>query len=158
MMFGISRTRWAFLVLMSWPCVAIAQDNAQQDAVVKALVDELHRVPQLAIRGAQAPYYVALRVADSHVFEVEASFGALVSSRDFPDRRLFADVRVGSYEHDNGNFEPDRAWADFADQSRRWLPFEDDYAAIRRDAWLATDAGYKAALRAFGQKKATQTR
>jgi hypothetical protein len=150
--------RGVLLLLLSWSYMATADDTAPEDAVVKALVGELQRVPQLAVRGARAPYYVALRVADSQVFEVEASFGALVESQGYPDRRLFADVRVGSYEHDNGNFEPDRAWADFADQSRRWLPFEDDDAAIRRDSWLAIDAGYKGALRALGQKNATQTR
>jgi hypothetical protein len=122
------------------------------------LIDELPRASKLAVPGTQPPYYVALRVADSQVFQVEASFGALVSSYDYLDRRLFADVRVGSYEHDNGNFAADRSWSDYEDRSRRWLPFENDYDAIRRDAWLATDAGYKGALRAFGQKSATQTR
>jgi hypothetical protein len=145
-------------LLLGWQGIAAADDAARRDPLLQALVDELQRVPQLAVPGAQAPYYVALRIADSHVFEVEASFGALVANQAFPDRRLFADVRVGSYEHDNGNFEADRAWSEYADQSHRWLPFEDDYAAVRRDAWLATDAGYKAALRALGQKSAVQTR
>ncbi|HEX2882434.1 MAG TPA: metallopeptidase TldD-related protein, partial [Polyangiaceae bacterium] len=154
------RNSWCVGValLLAWPCTAIADEATQTDPVMKALLDELQRTPQLAVPGAPAPYYVALRVADSHVFEVEATFGALVVSQGFPDRRLFADVRVGSYEHDNGNFEPDRAWSDYFDQSRTTLPFENDYDAVRRGAWLASDAGYKAALRALGQKVAVQTR
>lgn len=146
------------ILVLCWPHAALADEAFDRDPLVRALSDELQRVPQLTVPETQAPYHVALRVADSHIFEVEASFGALVSSYGYPDRRLFADVRVGSYEHDNGNFEPDRAWSEFFDQSRRSLPFESDYASVRRDVWLAIDAGYKGALRALGQKSATQTR
>jgi hypothetical protein len=153
----LRRMLWTTLLLSSWPGVALADDAAAQDPLLRALTDELARAAGLSVPGAPAPYYVALRALDSQQVAVEASFGALVLSESYPDRRLFADVRVGSYEHDNGNFEPDRAWSDLADQSRRWLPFENDLHALRRDAWLAIDAGYKGALRAFGQKSAAQT-
>jgi hypothetical protein len=68
-------------------------------------------------------------------------------------RLLQVEVRVGDYAFDNTNY----FGAGFLPQAfvgLAGIPQDDDYMALRRQIWLATDRAYKQALEALSQKRA----
>ena len=63
-------------------------------------------------------------------------------------------VRVGDYAFDSSRFvTQDRGAARGRARARR-MPLDDNYDAIRREIWLATDTAYKRAVSVFAKKKA----
>jgi hypothetical protein len=135
------------------------------DVVMDALVDELGRSMKLQLEDLQSPYFVQYAVEESTSYRISATCGALVSSDDSRSRRLSADVRVGYYDLDNTNFagggggggmggRRGGGGSGFGGGSGASLPQEDNYAAIRQAAWIATDGAYKSAVETLTQKKA----
>lgn len=133
-----------------------AASAAERDdkAVRKALADELARtMKELKLGNEPRPYHVAYQVTDTEGAYASATRGALITTDVNRHRRLRVDLRVGSAKADNGNFLDNR----FAPSSYG-LPIEDDYGAIRKEIWLATDASYKRALQALAKKQASEQR
>src|SRR5262249_18761576 len=87
--------------------------------------------------------------------QLSASFGAIVTRFHNRDRFLNVDVRVGDHTLDNSNFvgQPRRR---FTMMRRNSVPYEEDYDAIRRELWLATDTAYKEAVETLEQKPAAR--
>jgi predicted Zn-dependent protease len=147
-----------FLVCLS---LAAADDN-----VVRAMKDELARsMKKLQLENLQKPYFIAYRLTDSDSCVATASFGALVSSACPPaeaghgrSRQLAVEVRVGDYNRDNTNFYAFQLQASGVVRTfvsgGMGISTDDDYDEIRRQLWLATDAGYKQALDVYAKKKA----
>ncbi|HKD99426.1 MAG TPA: metallopeptidase TldD-related protein [Planctomycetota bacterium] len=143
-----------------------ASTGATSDALALALADEMGRGPELKLPGIDGPYYVEYRVTERQSHSMAASLGSLVRSEPSKSRTLRTDVRVGSYELDNSNFNPNGGGGGpfggggggrrggFGGGDTVSLPEEDDYVAIRQAAWLATDTAYKNAVEALTQKKA----
>ena len=117
--------------------------------------DEISRsAAQLKLENLDKPYYIEYAVADGESFDVEAGFGAVVRASRDRSRPARVTVRAGGYDLDNTGFMSMRSMMSFEGRFPRELVTEDDYNAIRRDLWLATDASYKAALEQLAQKRA----
>src|SRR5438034_512538 len=88
---------------------------------------------------------------------VRGSRGSLTRSAAGRTRRLSVELHVGDYAFDNTNFlsMPTNVAAmvsDF-DEGTSSLALDDDYAAMRRELWLATDRHYKVAVATLAQKR-----
>jgi len=156
-----SRMRWkaagcvALSVLLSTISV-----EAGDDVVLKAMKDELARsMRKLQLEKLEKPYFIAYRVNEVAATGASASFGSLLStSTPSRTRGLSVEVRVGDYAFDNTNFFAAPSFASgpigsvFGGSFQ--LPLEDDYQAIRRQIWLATDAAYKKAVEDLSKKRA----
>lgn len=119
--------------------------------LVRALNDELARsMSELALPGMPRPYFLSYTVVDYEQLTMASQFGALVSHERERARFLRVSVRVGSPALDNTNLFGDFRGFDRPIQ----LPIEDDYGALRRRVWLATDDAYKDAVEAFEKKRA----
>jgi predicted Zn-dependent protease len=87
------------------------------------------------------PYFLSYAVSDSSDVAIEAQYGALVSSSANHVRVADVQVRVGTPQLDNTHGEH-RASA----VNSMYLPLNDDREALARSLWLATNAGYGAAM------------
>jgi predicted Zn-dependent protease len=132
-----------------------ARAASQSDSpVLHALGDELSRsVSGLKLKDEPAPYYVGYSVTDTAASGFHATLGAIVSRRAERARLVRADVRVGSYAFDSSRFLASGLAGGMA--SLGMLPIDDNQGALRREAWLTTDAAYKNAVQVFSRKKAT---
>ncbi len=155
---------WYILAAAILAISGLAQ-GTREDVVMRALRDELARtMDELEIEELERPYFVSYRVEETDGLYINATLGAATSRQQTRSRFLYVEVRVGDYKLDNTNFMvmPDFSrgiGGSFGGVSQ--LSIEDDYEALRRDIWLATDAAYKQALQQYAQKKAfleTKTR
>lgn len=134
--------------------------EAGDDVVLKAMKDELARSMQkLQLEKLEKPYFIAYRVDEVVRSGASASFGSLLStSTPSRTRWLSVELRVGDYAFDNTNFLAAPSFASGPIGSvyggSFHLPLEDDYQAIRRQIWLATDAAYKKAVEDLSKKRA----
>lgn len=125
------------------------------DPVLDALSDELSRsVGELSLPDAQPPYFVAYRLHDVQRVELTAQLGGIFEVAALtPRRRLGVEVRVGSPEHDDSNFES------FDPGTRQCgLVIDEGTVALRHDAWLTTDQAYKGAVETLAAKEAAMRR
>src|SRR3954465_4605894 len=124
--------------------------------VLAALVQELQRSQEsLKLRGHEAPYFLSFAVRGVTTEEVGAKYGAVFLDNSRRERRLAADVRVGSYEFDNSGSQEifDFESADSGYNAGREAPLDDDPDALRNAVWLLTDDLYKKSLSAYLKKK-----
>ncbi|MDE0037231.1 MAG: metallopeptidase TldD-related protein [Gammaproteobacteria bacterium] len=131
----------------------VVDDHAGDDidgVLFQAMRDELERSSQrLSMEGMETPYFLAYRVDEVEGFRVSARFGALDRSSPSKRRSLSVELRVGSPEFDNTNF-----LGSYGSGGSATLPLDDDYDALRRRLWLATDSAYKSAQRKLAGKRA----
>lgn len=130
------------------------QPDRDADALLKAMRDEMARsTTQLKFNDLEKPYFIEYAVTEEESFGVSAAFGALVRSTHNRGRALKVQVRVGSYDLDNGDFI---SQSDFFSGGSfpTLLVIDDDYNALRHDLWLATDIAYKRALEQLSRKRA----
>ncbi len=126
----------------------------QQDAVVKAMRDELARsMAGLRMENLEKPYFISYRVDDADGGAVSATLGQLTASNFGRARGLAVQVRVGGYQLDNTDFSSGRPGP-----GPHALPLDDDYQQIRREIWLATDAEYKQASATLAAKRSVLER
>ena len=146
----------ALLGIPAWSAASAQASDHSNDAVMRAMRDELARsMEQLRLDTLPKPYFIAYRVTESEGTGVAARLGSLVTAPETARRSRFAsvEVRVGDYNFDNSNyvgagFMP----TEFVGSGQ--IPIDDDYGAIRRQLWIATDRAYKQALEALTQKRA----
>jgi len=131
---------------------------AAADPVLDALEAELNRASEeLALEGAERPYYIAYRLLDVHRVGMTAQLGGLVGYAEQPDRDLGVEVRVGSEVFDNSNFQSNPYDNDNGFGSTS-LVIDDAPMALRHDAWLETDTCYKQAVETLATKQAAARR
>ena len=130
-------------------------DMRRSDALVlDAMSDELTRsMGKLRLEGYEDPYFISYQIKDNTFYEIEAKYGAVVSSTKNRIRRLFVDVRVGDYEFDNSIKGRSGGGLPFSGSSS--VPIDDDPDAIRTVLWQVTDYTYKDALTQYLNKKAS---
>ncbi len=146
-------------VFYSLPSAATPQsmpknDMRRSDALVlDAMSDELTRsMGKLRLEGYEDPYFISYQIKDNNFYEIEAKYGAVVSSTKNRIRRLFVDVRVGDYDFDNSIKGRSGGGLPFSGSSS--VPIDDDPDAIRTVLWQVTDYAYKDALTQYLNKKA----
>lgn len=126
--------------------------EGHEDVVLRAMRDELSRTTaNLRMANLDSPYYVGFLVTEFQNFELDCAFGTVSRREDTRRRCLSVDLRVGDYALDNSNFITD--WSGLRPR-QTWIAMEDNYDALRRDMWLATDRAYKDALEKLARKRA----
>ncbi|MGH8122627.1 MAG: metallopeptidase TldD-related protein, partial [Rudaea sp.] len=95
--------------------------------------------------GNPRPYFIAYQVEQLEQLEVEASLGAIGFSGQRGLRVGRVDVRVGDAQLDSSRIAGRQPIG-------VELPVEDDYGALRRSFWLATDRAYKRAIEDLAAK------
>ena len=128
--------------------------RAQDSPLLSAMQDEMRRsMADLRMNGEPSPYHIEYEIDDLVSMRVVARLGGTVDDLADRNRTLQVGVRVGEYAFDSSRFVTrDRTSGVVADPS---MPLDDNYDAIRRRIWLATDAAYKRAVSVFAKKKAT---
>lgn len=127
--------------------------DIEKDPLFRAMSDELSRsVKKLRLENLEKPFYIEYAVRDYEWISVDASFGGLLRSDRDRERFLSVDLRVGDYSFDNTNYVG-RSLSDLQPEVVN-LVTEDNYNALRRQIWLATDNAYKNALEMLARKRA----
>lgn len=126
-------------------------------AMLEAMRSEIGRsMERLRIAGYEPPYYLGYQVKETRAFEVAGRYGAIFSDASRHDRKIYVDVRVGSYDFDNSG--PDEISFLLGQEGQTWFasreaPIDDDPTALRSALWLLTDQKYKEALSSYFKKK-----
>jgi predicted Zn-dependent protease len=131
--------------------------EAQDSPTMRAMADELARsMASLRLPDQPAPYYIEYEVQDRASTRITARLGALVEDLTGHSRILRVGVRVGDYNFDSSLFNAPAGGGVVALQAdgSTSAPLDDDYDAMRRQIWLATDAAYKRAVSVFARKQA----
>jgi TldD protein len=122
---------------------------AEPTQTLRAMKDELARsMHDLALPDGNKPYFISYGMWDVDQVDVSASFGALVASREWPVHTVDIDLRVGDASFDNSNISDRDAGRSTT------LPRDDDYDAVRRELWLATDRLFKHEVETLAHKRA----
>jgi predicted Zn-dependent protease len=131
--------------------------RAQDSPLLSAMQDEMRRsMAELRMNGEPAPYHIEYEIDDLASVRVVARLGATVDDLADHSRTLQVGVRVGEYGFDSSRFiTQDRGAGVVPSLADMTVPLDDNYNAIRRQIWLATDAAYKRAVSVFAKKKAT---
>jgi len=132
-----------------------AQDRRQ--SLLDAMTAELQRNhTELKLSGHEPPYFLSYQLKDYQQQEVAARYGALFQDEPRHDRKIYVDVRVGSYEFDNSigeDMDFNFSMKGNSYITRKAGPIEDDPVALRTALWLITDEKYKGALFNYLKKK-----
>ena len=131
--------------------------RAQDSPLLSAMQDEMRRsMAELRMNGEPAPYHIEYEIDDLASVRVVARLGAIVDDLADHSRTLQVGVRVGEYGFDSSRFiTQDRGAGVVPSLADLTVPLDDNYDAIRRQIWLATDAAYKRSVSVFAKKKAT---
>jgi len=142
----------AVVIFIGSPAAITAETD---NVILQAMKDELGRsMKSLKIENMDKPYFLEYSIWDNKELSIEGDFGALTNSSENHQRTLKVGVRVGSYQLDNTGFMDRSSLFSSVMGRHQRVVVEDDYNAIRRDIWLATDNAYKDALQQLASKKA----
>ncbi len=135
----------ALVVLV--PVPLRAGNEVPKSALMDALDAELTRsFTALEKREAEPLYFLAYRATESKSWSASASFGALNGDSTGWSRRLDVEARVGAPELDSTH--QIRGSFDFSARLQSAsLPLDDDAAAVRAAAWIATDRATRTGVR-----------
>ena len=132
------------------------------DDYFRAMKDEMERsMKSLKIDNMQGPYYIEYVLEVQHKNYVSGRLGKIHKrTKDSTNISLSVAIRVGDYKFDQKNFLDIglNFFGTFDDEENyasRRMPKELDYAALRRELWLATDAAYKEAAELYSKKEAS---
>ncbi|PTL77382.1 TldD/PmbA family protein [Vitiosangium sp. GDMCC 1.1324] len=154
------RTRnWPVLPLLAASVLLTAAAPAPDPRVslLDAMAEELQRnQQQLKLQNHEPPYFMSYQLKDAEQQGIVARYGAIFFDDTSRERKLYVDVRVGSYDFDNSGpeeydfFGGGRGSSYIANKD---APLDDSPLALRTALWLVTDEKYKAALSQFLKKK-----
>jgi predicted Zn-dependent protease len=151
------KTRTCLVAFGAMAILLTQSPFAQDSPLVAAMKDELARsMSGLRIKDEPPPYYIQYHVDETVTMRAAGRLGAV--EVDEPASRLrtvSVEVRVGDYQFDSSRFVT-QSRGGFASQSDGSVvtTLDDNYDAVRRQLWLATDAAYKRAISTFAKKKA----
>ena len=138
---------------------AQSQQDPSTDLLTSAMADELQRsMEALKLGDEPLPYYVEYRLEDHNTLLLKATLGSVANEISSHYRTGHVQVRVGDYALDsslvtrfgNGGSALHRYYA----PNNFRLPLDNNYQAVRRSFWLATDLAYKRALEDYAVKLA----
>jgi TldD protein len=126
---------------------AAEKPKTVEDPLLRAMQMELDREKALLVLpGMQRPYFIEYRLDDADSYEAVANYGALTREESGRQRIVRVNVRIGDYVSDSSSSR--------GDGSVELAPTDDNPEALRYALWVATDAAYKNALRAYSAKQA----
>lgn len=118
--------------------------------LLDAMAEELARnQKRLKLQNHPPPYFISYEMKDVHQAAVGGRYGAVFEDDIGHERRIYADVRVGSYEFDSSisedmDFNLSTKGTSFS--ARKNGPVDDNPDALRNALWLITDERYKAGV------------
>jgi predicted Zn-dependent protease len=137
--------------------VAAAPAPDARVSLMDAMGEELQRnQQQLKLQNHEPPYFMSYQLKESEQHGIVARYGALFLDDSYRERKLYVDVRVGSYDFDNSGPEEYEFFGGGKGSSyisNKDAPIDDSAMALRTSLWLVTDEKYKAALSQFLKKK-----
>jgi TldD protein len=146
-----------FAPLLALAALATSPAQDPRLTLLDAMEQETTRsMERLRIAAYEPPFFLSYQLKDLQQEEVSGRFGAVVDDGSRHDRRLHADVRVGSYDLDSSGRDPLQAF--LGEEGQTWsapreAPLDDDPQALRNALWLVTDEKYKEALSSYFKKK-----
>jgi TldD protein len=155
---GRITVRALFGAVLSCAAAGFALAQQDNDHTLQAMRDEMARSKarlELQIPNTNQPvkpYYIEYRLLDRDVWEIEAEFGALLSSTHARNRFMNVSARVGNYKLDSSNFVSDDAFRGFIGPTGS-VGIDRDYDSLRQDLWIATDQAFKEAVDTYSRKK-----
>ena len=124
---------------------------ATPEALIEASKAEINRTMTLELPEQPKPHWIQIHSIDEKRHTVVAQMGALQINAPRHVRIARIDLRVGTPQLDNTNFQT------FGSQDGltiRRLPTSDNVLALRRELWLALDSAYKGATEQYSLKQA----
>nr|WP_275899148.1 TldD/PmbA family protein [Pyxidicoccus caerfyrddinensis] len=125
--------------------------------LLDAMASELARnQQQLKMQSHEPPYFMSYQLKDYEQTAVAARYGAIFMDDSYRERKLYVDVRVGSYDFDSSvpeGFEFSFSTKGTSYIARKEGPLDDSPLALRTALWLITDEKYKSALFQYLKKK-----
>ncbi|MCO6439456.1 MAG: TldD/PmbA family protein [Phycisphaerae bacterium] len=146
--------RWVCSAALITVLVLGGASQAAPGALLKTLEEELtYAMEHLKTPDGTRPYFLAYTVTDSQRMSISAELGALTDETESHGRLLDVDVRVGDHKVDNTHkirggmmgFDP----SDFMGREPTPLSLSGDPVAIKQALWLATDRGFKSAVKKY---------
>lgn len=137
------------LILSTTPARADDVSDNSSDVVINALVDEMQRTKSKLQTGSHPlPYFVSYSVKEIDEAEMSSVLGADADINRARTRMITPSIRLGDHKLDSSLLSTHHNYR------VQEMPTDDDYAAIRRSAWLASDNAYTFAITTFEWKKA----
>jgi len=150
--------RFCFLAFANF--LSLAANASSPDSrltMLDAMASELHRnQAELKLQGHDPPYFISYQAKEGEQHEIAARYGALFQDDNNRDRKLYVEVRVGSYEFDNSigeDFDFNFSLKGNSYITYKNGPIDVDPMALRTSLWLITDERYKNALFNYLKKK-----
>jgi hypothetical protein len=140
-------------------CVAAAAPQQDNDQTLRAMRDEMNRSKtrlELTMPGTDKPvkpFYMEYKLLDLEFKEVNAEFGALLTSNHTRQRFMNVSARVGDYKRDSSNFIRDDGFRGFIGPQGT-VGIDHDYDSLRQDLWIASDQAFKEAVDTYSRKQA----
>lgn len=125
--------------------------------LLEAMTAELGRTAQrMRLSGYEPPYFASFQLKEVEAIQLAGRYGAMFEDQSRRERKLLADVRVGSYELDSSG--PDEMGMMLGPEHQTYFasrdaPLDDDPASLRNALWLLADEKYKEALASYFKKK-----
>lgn len=121
------------------------------DAFFEASKAEIERAMTLELPNQPKPHWIQIHGIDERRHTIIAQMGAIQINAPRHVRIARVDLRVGTPQLDNTNFQT------FGSQDGltiKRLPTSDNVLALRRELWLALDSAYKGATEQYSLKLA----
>lgn len=152
-------TRYFPILILFFASIIGLQAKPHED-LMRAMRDEAKRaLSELQVESLQKPYYVEYMLTMRNSESAKASLGGIINTRKGMSAVLTVGIRVGNPKFDNTNFfDVSLGFFGSGDDEEsfrnRRIPIELDYASLRRELWLATDACYKQSSELHAKKEA----
>lgn len=152
-------TRYFHILILFFASIIGLHAKPHED-LMRAMRDEAKRaLSELQVESLQKPYYVEYMLTMRNSESAKASLGGIINTRKGMSAVLTVGIRVGNPKFDNTNFfDVSLGFFGSGDDEEsfrnRRIPIELDYASLRRELWLATDACYKQSSELHAKKEA----
>lgn len=149
------------LVLLLISVISYNTFAQDKESIIKAMKDEINRsLKDLNLKDLKKPYYIEYKLTVREVYSIKSIYGSLVENDHNKNTQLSVGIRVGNYKFDNTNyFDFGLSFFGSGDEEERFksrsIQNEIDYASLRRELWLATDAAYKQVAETYTKKETT---
>ena len=115
-----------------------------------AQIEMERAIKELSLPDQPKPHWIGMELSEGRYHFSTAKNGALFSYYEGDVQAARIEVRVGTAQFDNGNFDASGSRGIILKQ----VPTKDNELALRQELWLGVDAAYKSAVEAYSEKKA----
>lgn len=142
---------FTLLFLLSISVACLSQPSSDS-TIFDAMRDELNRnIEHLSNDRYDKPFFIAYTIADAQNTVVNATLGAIYSSKTRSYKDWQVRVMVGDYDINDENFNYDQPQENIY-RANIDMPVDNDYSGIRRSLWLTTNNVYNSAAQTYKAK------